>query len=380
MADVYKRLAKKLDRLPHGFPATDSGVEIRILEKIFTPGDARIALKLGPIPAPAGRIAKRLSVPVDVARATLDRMAARGQILSLTHDGVQHYALAPFVIGIYEFQLERLDKELADLFEAYAPHLLKELGGHAPALSRVVPINASIDARLQILAYEDMRAIIRGARSFALRECICRKERALQGQPCSHTLETCLAFSSQEGAFDYFNYAGRLISQDEALRLLDATEQEGLVHATYNVREQPMFVCNCCSCCCGFLRGLQEFGAPHMIARSNFVAAIDQDTCNDCAACASPRCPMDAIVQEPGRYAVSADRCIGCGVCAVVCPSDSIRLTRRPDAEQAVPPRDIVHWSVERASSRSGPLTRLALRLWLARHEARAARRAAMSH
>lgn len=46
MADVYKRLAKKLDRLPHGLPATDSGVEIRILEKVFTPHDARIALKL----------------------------------------------------------------------------------------------------------------------------------------------------------------------------------------------------------------------------------------------------------------------------------------------------------------------------------------------
>ena len=60
MADAYKRLAKKLDRLPHGFPATASGVEIRILEKVFTPHDARIALKLGPMPAPAGRLAKRL--------------------------------------------------------------------------------------------------------------------------------------------------------------------------------------------------------------------------------------------------------------------------------------------------------------------------------
>jgi len=366
MAKVYRRLAKKLDRLPHGFPATDSGIEIRILRKIFSPADAEIAVKLGPIPATADRLARTLGRPVDAVRETLDRMAGLGQIGSFTTDGVQRYALVPFVIGIYEFQVGRVDREFADLFEAYAPYLMKTLGGHAPALGRVVPINASIDARLEILGYEDMRAIIREARSFALRECICRKDQALLGRPCSHTLEACLAFSSEPHAFDYFNYAGRVISEDEALRVLDLTEEEGLVHATYNVRERPMFVCNCCACCCGFLRGLKEFQAPHMLARSNFVAAIDAEACFDCDAC-PPRCPMDAIVAEPGRYAVAADRCLGCGVCAPACPTEAIRLVRRPEGERTVPPKDIVHWSVERLSSRSGPLTRMALRMWLAR-------------
>jgi len=366
MADVYRRLAQKLHRLPQGFPPTESGIEVRILRKIFSPTDAETALKLGSIPATATRIARRLRRPVDETRALLDRMADRGQIGSFTSDGEQRYALMPFVIGIYEFQVRHVDEEFAALFEAYAPFLMKTLGGYKPALGRVVPIQASIDPRLEILGYEDLRAIIRDARSFALRECICRKDRALLGHPCSHTLEACLAFSDEPQAFDYFNYAGRVISQDEALRVLDVTEREGLVHATYNVRDRPMFVCNCCECCCGFLRGLKEFGAPHIIARSNFVAAIDPDACNDCAACASPRCPMDAVTAETGRYTVAADRCIGCGVCAPVCPTDAIRLTRRPEPDQTIPPRTIVHWSVDRLSSRSGPLTRLALRTWLA--------------
>ena len=373
MADVYRRLAKKLDRLPHGFPATESGVEIRILEKIFTADDAAAALRLRPVPETAERIARRLRQPVAATRAMLDRMAERGQIGSFTAGGVQRYAVMPFVVGIYEFQVKHLDREFAELFEAYAPFLMKTLGGHKPALGRVIPVNTSIDARLQILGYEDMRAIIREARSFALRDCICRKEHALQGKGCGHTLEACLAFSSEEHAFDYFNYAGRVIERHEALRVLDATEEEGLVHVTYNVRERPMFVCNCCSCCCGFLRGLKEFEAPHMLARSNFVAAIEQDSCSECGAC-TPRCPMDAIADEPGRWAVSAERCIGCGLCAVACPTDAIRLGRRPETEQVMPPRDIVHWSVERMSSRSGPLTRMALRLWLSRHDARQAR------
>ena len=32
---VYEQLADALDRLPNGFPRTPTGVEIRILKKIF---------------------------------------------------------------------------------------------------------------------------------------------------------------------------------------------------------------------------------------------------------------------------------------------------------------------------------------------------------
>lgn len=44
--DLYKRLAKHLDNLPGGFPETDSGVELRILKRLFTPEDAELALSL----------------------------------------------------------------------------------------------------------------------------------------------------------------------------------------------------------------------------------------------------------------------------------------------------------------------------------------------
>ena len=38
--DIYRRLAGVLDTLPNGFPATDNGVEIDLLKKIFTPEQA----------------------------------------------------------------------------------------------------------------------------------------------------------------------------------------------------------------------------------------------------------------------------------------------------------------------------------------------------
>ena len=38
--EVYQKLAKVLDTLPNGFPATESGVEIKMLKMIFTPEQA----------------------------------------------------------------------------------------------------------------------------------------------------------------------------------------------------------------------------------------------------------------------------------------------------------------------------------------------------
>ena len=39
---VYRKLAKVLDTLPNGFPATDSGVEVKRLKKVFSPEQAEV--------------------------------------------------------------------------------------------------------------------------------------------------------------------------------------------------------------------------------------------------------------------------------------------------------------------------------------------------
>ncbi len=53
MIDVYERLAKHLDNLPASYPATDSGVELRILKRLFTPEEAEAAMALTMFPEPA---------------------------------------------------------------------------------------------------------------------------------------------------------------------------------------------------------------------------------------------------------------------------------------------------------------------------------------
>lgn len=353
MTDVYRRLAKKLDEMPNGFPATESGVELKILRKIFSPQEADLALDLSPTPGRAETIARRLGKPADEAKSMLDKMAEKGQLGRFMAGGQYIYMLFPFLPGIYEFQKDRIDKELADLFEEYLPVLSKTFGGYKPAATRVVPINAQIRAELQIHRYEDIRRLVEEAKSLYVVECICRKERGIEGKPCKHTLENCLLLSSEEGAFDSYFLKGKSISQEEALKVLAGTEEEGLVHCTYNVQKGQRFVCNCCPCCCLILRSLREFKAPYILAKSNFIASIDQESCTACGVCTEGRCPMDAISDGDNAYRVLAERCIGCGVCTVTCPSESITLVRKPESEQDEPPADLMEWGFQRDSIRN---------------------------
>jgi H+/Na+-translocating ferredoxin:NAD+ oxidoreductase subunit B len=362
MDSIYEQLAAKLDEFPHGFPRTESGVELRILEKIFSPDDASMAVQLRPVPESAEAVARRLGRSVEELRRVLDGMTQRGQIVAFRVRGEKVYGLAPFAIGIYEFQLPRMDAEFARLFEEYAPHLIGSVGASKPALARVIPVNAHIDAETVILPYEDVRGMLAGARSFRLMECICRTEQAKLDKPCSHPLETCMAFSVHEDAYEgtLATGYGRTVTRAEALAVLDVAEREGLVHCTYNVQREPLFVCNCCPCCCGFLRGVKEFGAPHLLVRSNWVSTVWAERCTACGACAGGRCPMDAIAESDGRYTVSEERCIGCGVCTVSCPADAITLRPRPPRERTTPPKTIATWAFSRAVRRRGALRAMA--------------------
>lgn len=351
MTDVYRRLARKLDEMPNGFPSTEDGTELRILRKIFSPEEAEMALKVKPVGETIEAIAHRLGMTVAELQPILDNMVRKGQLFSFPLFEQKMYVLPPFVPGILEFQLNRLDKELAELMEEYRPVLLKSLGSIEPPIFRVLPIQARIDAKAQIYPYEDIRQLMEEATSFNVMECLCRKERALVGHPCTHSLEVCLGFSKQEHMFDDYPL-GRRISKQEALGILAKAEEEGLVHNTFNVEQEPVFICNCCPCCCGILQAVRAAQIPHMLATSSFVAEIDQDSCTLCGICAEERCPVGAILEHHGTYKVLGEQCIGCGVCTPTCPTESIRLVRKPASAHVKPPAHMVEWNLARAASR----------------------------
>jgi electron transport complex protein RnfB len=78
--EIYKKLAKVLDTLPNGFPSTPSGVEIKLLKKIFTPEQADLFCSLRMTFETAGQIAERTGRPLPGLEVQLTAMAEAGQI------------------------------------------------------------------------------------------------------------------------------------------------------------------------------------------------------------------------------------------------------------------------------------------------------------
>jgi ferredoxin len=348
--EAYRRLSRQLNAIPNGFPPAESGADVRLLQKIFTPEEAALAGYMTPHQEPAAAIAARAGMDPQVALALLKGMVRRELIRVGRKEGQLTFGLLPFVVGFYESQLPRMDRELAQLFEDY----FRETGGAtshwAPAVHRVIPVEEAVPAGIEFYAYERASALLEGAQAWAVRDCICRVQQKLLDKGCDRPLESCIAFGSVPGMFEGVP-AMRPISKDEALKILHEAEDAGLVHSPGNYRDGHFYICNCCSCCCAVLRTVAEFGMPTAIARADFVAVADPEACAACGECAS-RCQFGAVSLATGYCQVDAARCVGCGLCVTTCEPGALRLERRPPGEVLPPPANLAEWLAVRARVR----------------------------
>ena len=177
----------------------------------------------------------------------------------------------PFVVGIYEMQAGRIDAELAQLFEDVLPALLPPSLAAAAAGASRDPGGPDRAQRHGGASLRERDGDHHRAKAWAVTDCICRKQQALLGQPCEHPLDVCMVFSQTAGAFDQMT-GMRALSQDEALATLRRAAEAGLVHSVSNTQEGLWYLCNCCTCACGILRGLADLGMANVIAPSAFSA------------------------------------------------------------------------------------------------------------
>jgi electron transport complex protein RnfB len=259
---------------------------------------------------------------------------------------------AQFLIGIWEYHVKDLDPDLIRLMNEYMPTLFKEAAWKRPQM-RTIPVGRSIDVQLEVLTYERAEKLVSHWDRLVVAPCICRRERKMVGEGCDKPEDTCLIFGM---AADYYrrNGLGRVISQEDALRILSQAEEAGLVLQPGNAKE-AMFICCCCGCCCGVLRTIKRFPAPANRISSPFRVALNPDTCAVCGFC-SERCQMEALRLEDDRMVLDPDRCIGCGLCVPTCPTESLALQRKPAPEQPEIPSDLVDTSLRLARAR-GKLT-----------------------
>lgn len=351
MAEPYQKLAQYLDKLPAGYPPTDSGVELRILRHLFSEQEADLALHLTLINESARVVAFRAHQPVEQVTSLLDGMAQKGLIsVNRVADKPAVYSINQFVVGFWEGQVNRLDSELVELFGEYAPIFFQKGPWKEFPQMRTIPIHEAIPITSEVIPYENAEAILRSKTLIAVRNCVCRQEHQLSGDGCHSILEACLSF---DGAAKNTveTGKGRYIGLDEANSILKQAKNDGLILQPANSKN-PIYLCACCKCCCGVLTHIKKHPEPGKLVSNPYYATYDPELCISCGACLDV-CPMEALTMDNNDNVVFNQlRCIGCGLCVTVCPSQAIKIVRKPDSIQPTMPKNTLDTYLKMAFKR----------------------------
>jgi NAD-dependent dihydropyrimidine dehydrogenase PreA subunit len=337
MENVYTDLRQRLDDLAVGFPQSGDGLEIKILQQLFTEEEAALFLDMTPLLETPEAVARRLDRELEGMAAALERMARKGLLFRRRTDGAVSYAAVPYVVGLFEFQVGRMGSDFAEVHEAYYESTYhKVIQSFKTPVLRTIPIQRTLVADSPVAPYEDVLGIIDAQERIAVAPCVCRTTRDLVGKTCDKSIENCFSFGSHA---DYYveNGLGRYIDKDEARAIVRRNEQEGLVMQPFN-SQKIGGMCSCCGDCCGVLRSLKSQPRPAESVQSNYYAVVDADACTGCETCAD-RCQMDAVDIADDTAAINLDRCIGCGLCVTTCPTEAIELVKKSEDQLYVPPK-----------------------------------------
>ena len=341
--DVYRQLQRHLDRMPVPFPETESGVELSLLKQLFDQEEAYIALQLSALPESVEKIHSRFKAgeyTLETLGAKLKGLFDKGAIMSVPHPKKgRMYSKLPLAIGIFEHQVNRITKELAEDFftyeeEGFAEALLKS----KTKQMRTIPVNIKVDPEFLVGSYDNARTMIQKSPGpFAVMNCVCRQAKEKMGEPCKQTsiLETCFTLG-KSALFMIDKGMAREVGKEEMLQLVSRAEGEGMVLQPANTQD-PGFICCCCGCCCGVLTAAKKFPKPAEFLTTNYYVKIDPELCTACGECLE-LCQMDALTPVNDHTEVLRDQCIGCGVCLNACTFEAISLMKK-EREQ-IPPRD----------------------------------------
>lgn len=332
-------LANKIGRLKAGNSreAIPFGPEYYVLEPLVDAYQAKIAMHLKfREKLSAEDISKSSGEPYKKVKETLDYLAWAGVSFVNTVDGVDVYWQDIFVPGHLELinnniELVKKYPVVAEAFYYYGTKKGPMAAGIMPIGAgpmRVLPIERAIDGNTKKVSYEEISEHLNGASRYSVSDCSCRTSRESMGEGCGHLKEEMCIQLDHAAEFYIKTGRGREITREEAFEIIKKAEDNGLMHSVPNLDTpgETHAICNCCGCGCYAMRLANEY-INHDIVRSNYTSEIDEE------------------------------KCVACGECVDVCPTNALRLGQKLCTNEAldevvtkVTPRD-TEWGEDKWNS-----------------------------
>lgn len=290
----------------------------KLLEKVVSEEMAEVALALEyRVHLLPEQIAEKCGKSVERTTELLWDLAMAGVATVKKEDGKDTFWYETWVPGIFEMVVNNKENaakypQISKAFDDYGLMRNPIAAGNFPVglgLMRVIPIESSIDGSTRKASSEEVSKYINEARVISVSDCSCRTSREDMNQGCGHLKEDMCIQLGDAAEYYIRTGRGREISKEEAYEIIRKAERDGLMHSIPNTEGEghTHAICNCCGCSCYALRAASMYHNPDMV-RSNFVSTIDPE------------------------------KCVGCGECVEVCPTNAIKLGHKLCAITEVKP------------------------------------------
>jgi Pyruvate/2-oxoacid:ferredoxin oxidoreductase delta subunit len=331
----FEMWRQRLDKTPSGAPRHPAA--LKILKLYCTAEEADFLSRMPAKFCSAPQLARLYKIELPKITDMLERLIDKFLVADMDcGDGVRLYTPMEIIPGFWDLTFMRIRDdfpvaEITELYEQYWDTFYPGVVGHGKPTQdfRVMVREESLGEKFtEILDYERTSCIIKNAKIISVTLCVCSSMR-LQGKKaiCDRPIETCMSFDAGAGAVLRAGQ-GREISKVEAMDIIDGCKEHGLVQCADNVKTEPWYICNCCSCCCSMFNAMRNYDLRTTVVSAGFIARSDSQKCKNCGNCVEA-CPVQCIEQGESFAKVDENICLGCGVCVSKCPSDAIKLTRR---------------------------------------------------
>ena len=299
-------LANKIGRTKAGGArsAIPFGPEYYALAPILNEYQAKIAMHLKfREKVSAKDVAKSSGEVYEKVKEALEHIAWVGVAFVNTINGVDMYWQDIFVPGHLEMIVNNKEMvakypELGEAFYYFGNKKGPMAAGVMPiggGPMRVIPIQSSIDGNARRASYEELVGHINDSDVFSVSDCSCRTSRESMGEGCGHLKEDMCIQLGHAAEYYIKTGRGRKISKEEAFDIIKTAEDNGLMHSIPNLDKpgHTHAICNCCGCGCYAMRLANQY-VNNDIVRSNYKSVVDESKCVACGECVDV-CPTNAL-------------------------------------------------------------------------------------